>query len=96
MIALPLSTFGHQVCFHKKIMRNTGYVAVGHLVGHKTSRTDYVNTLRHFVKILNITLDDDQIDKKSSLWRYEEFFKVIKIKDCVYRVPHKVSGLGGQ
>lgn len=56
-------------------MRSNGLVSVGHLIGHKKSRTEYVSTLRHFVKMLNITLDDGMIDKPSTMWKYEEFFK---------------------
>ena len=56
-------------------MKNTGYISAGHLVGTKKNRPDFVITLRHLVKILTLTIDDDLIDKRSALWKFEEFFK---------------------
>lgn len=72
-------------------MRNNGYVSVGHLIGHKKSRTDYVNTLRLFVKMLNITLDEAMIDKPSTMWKYEEFFKSADI--CLRSFANFVNGI---
>ena len=72
-------------------MKNTGYISAGHLVGNKKNRVDYIITLRHLVRMLTITLDDTYIDKKSALWRFEEFFKSADI--CLHSFSNFVNGI---
>ena len=56
-------------------MKNSGYVAIGHLLNQKKSQADNVSILSNFVNILNLTLQDGLIEKTDSLKKFEQFFK---------------------
>ena len=43
-------------------MKNSGYVAIGHLIGGK-SKEDIVKTLKHFISVMFHTLDDNMVNK---------------------------------
>ena len=60
-------------------MRNSGYLAVGHLLTCINSREDVLRVLKCFVTALTINLDDDLIDKTTALWKFDQFFKYAKV-----------------
>ena len=43
-------------------MKNSGYVAIGHLIGGK-SKEEIVKTLKHFISVMFNALDDNMINK---------------------------------
>lgn len=56
-------------------MKNSGYVAVGHLVCNVKTQEDLTAKLRIFVRNLEISLDEKYLDKKKSAWKFDEFAK---------------------
>ena len=55
-------------------MKNSGYVAIGHLIGGK-SKEEIVKTLKHFISIMFKALDDNMINKVDFEWNLDKFME---------------------
>ena len=57
-------------------MKNSGYVAIGHLIGGK-SKEEIVKTLKHFISVMFKALDDNMINKVDFEWNLDKFMEKI-------------------
>ena len=55
-------------------MKNSGYVAIGHLIGGK-SKEEIVKTLKHFISVMFKALDDNMINKVDFEWNLDKFME---------------------
>ena len=53
-------------------MKNSGYVAVGHILASKEPR-DYVKTLRYFCSVIFVNLEEDMVCKSHGFGLYDKF-----------------------
>jgi hypothetical protein len=53
-------------------MKNSGYVAVGHVLGMKDAK-DHVKTLRHFCAVIFCNMDEDMVNKSHGFGLYDKF-----------------------
>ena len=53
-------------------MKNSGYVAVGHILASKEPQ-DYVKTLRYFCSVIFVNLKEDMVCKSHGFGLYDKF-----------------------
>ena len=69
-------------------MKNSGYVAIGHLIGGK-SKEEIVKTLKHFISVMFKALDDNMINKVDFEWNLDKFIE--KMPKGKRYMPVKIS-----
>ena len=67
-----LSSFRFQTSGEQWRMKNSGYVAVGHILASKEPR-DYVKTLRYFCSVIFVNLEEDLVCKSHGFGLYDKF-----------------------
>ena len=75
-------------------MKNSGYVAIGHLIGGK-SKEEIVKTLKHFISVMFKALDDNMINKVDFEWNLDKFMEKMpkgkKYINLIYESTQKTS-----
>ncbi len=73
-------------------LKNSGYVAVGHLLANKEPDT-YIKTLRHFCTVIFSNVDENLIHKSSGFWLYDHFFHRSEVAVSVEGYSKFLSGI---
>ena len=61
-------------------MKNTGYVALGHLLALKKLSAEYDSkkTLRNFLSVLFGRMNETKVNSSTGFWRFDQFFENVE------------------